>query len=186
MEAYEALITRASPLTLGEPAPDAKTERKIIAAGLRAPDHGRLHPWSFISIRGEDRLRLGDILASAVKLREPPAGAGDVDRERQKALRAPLILVVAARITDNPKVPAIEQIISAGAAAQNIMLASHALGFGAMWKTGPAAYDPIVKEALGLRRSDHIAGFIYIGTPGATPKSAPPLDPAGFLSELPR
>ncbi len=186
MEAYEALITRASPLTLGEPAPDAETELRIIAAALRAPDHGRLRPWAFISIRGEDRLRLGEILASSFRLRESLAVAEAADRERQKALRAPLILVVAARITDNPKVPAIEQIISAGAAAQNIMLASHALGFGAMWKTGPAAYHPIVKEALGLRPNDHIAGFIYIGTTVAAPKPAPPLYPAGFLSELPR
>ncbi|MGA7328980.1 MAG: nitroreductase [Rhodomicrobium sp.] len=186
MEAYEALISRASPLTLGEPAPDAETERKLIAAALRAPDHGRLRPWLFISIRGEDRLRLGEILASSFRLREPSAGADVVERERQKALRAPLILVVAARISDNPKIPAIEQIISAGAAAQNVMLASHALGFGAMWKTGAAAYDPIVKEALGLRPNDQIAGFIYIGTTVAAPKSLPPLDPAGFLSELPR
>jgi nitroreductase len=108
-----------------------------------------------------------------------------LERERKKPLRAPLVLVVAAHITPNPKIPPVEQLLAAGAAAQNILIASHALGFGAAWKTGNAAYDAQVKEALGLQASDEIAGFLYIGTPAARPKTPLPLDPADFTSAWP-
>ncbi len=185
MDAYEAIITRVSPLEIGDPAPDEATERKILAAALRAPDHGRLHPWRFITIRGEGRNRLGDVFASALQRRDPKATPEVLDRERQKPLRGPLLVVVVARIDELSRIPAVEQLLSAGAAAQNIMLASHALGFGALWKTGEAAYDPIVKEALGLEASDAIVGLLYIGTPTMMPKTPVPLDPADFVQSWP-
>ncbi len=185
MDAYEALTTRASPLELSEPAPDEAAERLLVAAAMRAPDHGRLRPWRFLSIRGEGRNRLGDVLAASLKRREPEAAEGLLDRERQKALRAPLILAVVARISAHPKVPAVEQLLAAGAAAQNIMIASHAMGFGAMWKTGDAAYDPEVKKALGLASTDEIVGFLYIGTPKAMPKLPLPPETAEFLASWP-
>ncbi|MNC85769.1 putative NAD(P)H nitroreductase YdjA [compost metagenome] len=78
-------------------------------------------------------------------------------------MRAPVIVVVAARLKPSDKIPEVEQIISAGAAAQNMMLAAHALGFGAMWRTGAAAYDDSVKLALGLAANDAIIGFLYLG-----------------------
>jgi nitroreductase len=184
MDAYEALVTRVSPKELGEPAPDDATLRKIVAAALRAPDHGRLRPWRFIAIRGEGRKRLGDVLAAALNRRDPNAGAG-LERERQKPLRAPLVLVAAAHIVPSPKIPAVEQVLAVGAAAQNVLLACHALGYGAVWKTGAAAYDANVKEALGLEAADEIAGFLYIGTAVAAPKMPAPLDPAGFLRAWP-
>ncbi len=185
MDAYEALVTRVSPIEIADPAPNEETLRKIVAAGLRAPDHGRLHPWRFISIRGEGRRRLGDIFASALQHRDSKATPEVLERERQKPLRGPLLLVVVARIVEPSKIPAVEQILSAGAAAQNIILASHALGFGAMWKTGAPAYDAGVKEALGLTASEAIVGLIYIGTPKATPKPPMPLDPADFITSWP-
>jgi nitroreductase len=184
MDAYEALVTRVSPKELGEPAPDDATLRKIIAAALRAPDHGRLRPWRFIAIRGEGRKRLGDVLAAALNRRDPNAGA-ELERERRKPMRAPLVLVAAAHITPSPKIPLVEQLLAAGAAAQNILLACHALGYGAVWKTGAAAYDASVKEALGLEAGDEIAGFLYIGTPAAAPKAPAPLNPADFLKVWP-
>ncbi len=185
MDAYEALVTRVSPTEIGDPAPDDETLRKIVAAALRAPDHGRLHPWRFISIRGDGRRRLGGIFASALQRRDPKATPEILERESQKPLRGPLLLVAVARIAEPSKIPAVEQLLSVGAAAQNIMLASHALGFGAMWKTGDAAYDASVKEALGLEASEAIAGLIYIGTPKAAPKPPVPLDPADFIRNWP-
>lgn len=185
MDAYEALVTRVSATGLGEPAPDAAVLRKIIAAALRAPDHGRLRPWRFIAVRGDGRNRLGEVLAAALQRRDPAAGPDQLERERQKPLRAPLVLAVAAQIAHNSKIPAVEQLLSAGAAAQNIMLASHALGFGAAWKTGDAAYDLGVKQALGLTASDEIVGFLYIGTPDTAPKPPALLDPADFLRNWP-
>jgi nitroreductase len=186
MDAFEALIARVSPIELGDPAPDETVERKIIAAALRAPDHGRLRPWRFLSIRGEGREQLGAVMASALQRRDPATPPDILERERLKPLRAPLIIAVAARIARHPKIPPIEQLLSAGAAAQNIMIACHALGFGAMWKTGEAAYDPGVKKALGLEPLDEIVGFLYIGTPKAVPKPSAPLDPEGFVTEWPR
>jgi nitroreductase len=136
-------------------------------------------------IRGEARTKLGEVLALALKRRDPQAGPDLLERERLKPLRAPLVLIVAARITPNPKIPAVEQLLSAGAAAQNIMIACHALGFGAMWKTGDPAYDVSVKEALGLRVTDEIVGFLYIGTPKSMPKAQPSLNIGDFAESWP-
>jgi nitroreductase len=185
MDALEAITERMSPLELGEPAPDEAALRRLIEAALRAPDHGRLRPWRFLIVRGEGRKKLGEVLALALKRRDPQASPDLLERERQKPLRAPLILIVAARITPNPKIPAVEQLLSAGAAAQNIMIACHALRFGAMWKTGEPAYDASVKRALGLRVTDEIAGFLYIGTPKSMPIPQPPLNVADFAESWP-
>jgi nitroreductase len=185
MDALEALTARMSALELGEPAPDETAERQLIEAALRAPDHGRLRPWRFLLVRGEGRKKLGEVLTSALKRRDPEASPELLERERLKPLRAPLILIVAARIKANPKIPAVEQLLSAGAAAQNIMIASHALGFGAMWKTGEPAYDASVKEALGLRLTDEIVGFLYVGTPKSMRKPPPALSIADFAERWP-
>jgi len=103
------------------------------------------------------------MLAASARRRVPGLSDGDLQRERDKALRAPLIIVVACRVVPGTKVPAIEQILAAGAAAQNILLALHSLGYVAAWKTGEAAYDTEVKKALGFAADDHLVGFIYTG-----------------------
>ena len=164
MDALELLHTRESATRLQEPAPDAAALAAILKAAVRAPDHGRLRPWRFVVIRGEGRGRFGDLLAQSCKSRKPDMAPEMLARERDKALRAPLIVIVAARVQPGARIPENEQILSAAAAAQNIMLAAHALGFGAMWKTGEPAYDPAVKEALGLQSTDAIVGFMYLGT----------------------
>lgn len=177
MDALELLHTRDSALRLEDPAPDEAALDAIFASAVRAPDHGRLRPWRFVVIRGDARGRFGDVTAAALKSRCPDTAPEALARERAKVLRAPLIVVVAARVQASAKIPAIEQMLSAGAAAQNIMLAAHALGYGAMWKTGDSAYDTQVKEALGLQATDAIVGFMYLGTraggslPGVRPTS---------------
>lgn len=164
MDAMDLLLTRDSALRLEPPGPDAEALDQIFRAALRAPDHGRLRPWRFVVISEERRQRFGDVLADSLKKREPDTSPESLARERQKALRAPVIVVVAAQIKPSDKIPELEQIVSAGAAAQNVMLAVHALGYGAMWRTGAPAYDAEVKRALGLQPNDTIIGFIYIGT----------------------
>lgn len=164
MDALELLLTRDSALKLEAPGPDAKDLDAILKSAVRAPDHGRLRPWRFVVIPEDKRQGFGEVLAASLKRREPDAPPEALARERQKPLRAPLILVVAARLKPSDKIPEIEQIVSAGAAAQNVMLAAHALGFGAMWRTGAPAYDPEVKRACGLDPNDIIIGFIYLGT----------------------
>ena len=116
-------------------------------------------------VREAERARFGELLAAHLGRTQPQVSAQALERERDKALRAPLIIVVAAHLTPAiTKVPQIEQTLSAGAAAHNIMLAAFALGFNAMWKTGGAAYDAEVKRSLGLEPGDAIVGFLYIGT----------------------
>jgi nitroreductase len=170
MNAIEAMHTRESAAKLQEPAPDAAALEAMLQAAVRAPDHGRLRPWRFIAIRGEALQRFGDVLADTLKARMPDATPDMLARERAKALRAPLIVAVAARIQQGGKIPQIEQILSCGAAAQNIMLAAHAMGYGAMWKTGDPAYDPRVKKALGLEETDAVVAFIYLGTNTGAPR----------------
>jgi nitroreductase len=169
MNAMELLSTRASHAKLGEPAPDEATLDRILEAALRAPDHALLRPWKVLVLRGEARERLGDVFAETMAAREPDASEDKLARARRKPLRAPLLLVVAATPKAHPKAPEIEQVLSAGAVAHGILLGLHAEGFGAMWRTGAPAYDPKVKEALGLRAEDHIVAFIYAGTPTAAP-----------------
>jgi nitroreductase len=170
MQAIDALLRRRSARALTAPAPDAAALELMLASAVRAPDHGRLRPWRFVVVREAGRARFGELLAAHLRRMQPQASPEAVQRERDKALRAPLIVVVAARVDPAvTKIPAIEQTLSAGAAAGNIMLAAFALGFNAMWKTGGAAYDAVVKQALGLEPADAIVGFLYIGT------EAPPL-----------
>lgn len=179
MDAIDAMTSRLSAPGLVPPEPDAETLDRILAAAANAPDHGKLKPFRFILIRGRARLAFGEVCAEAMKRREPLSDAAALDRERQKALRAPLIVVVAAKVVKH-KIPEIEQLLAAGAAAQNVFLAAHAEGFGAMWKTGAPAYDPYVKQALGLGAEDAIVGFLYLGRPerALTPR---PMRPAAEL-----
>lgn len=164
MQAIDALLKRRSAKTLTDPAPDDGALALLLECASRAPDHGRLRPWRFIVIRGAARERLGELMADRLRCRLPAASAETLQRERQKALRAPLIIVVAAVHNAEARIPPIEQTLATGAAAQNMMLAATALGFGAMWKTGDAAYDETVKAALGLKAGDAIVGFLYLGT----------------------
>jgi len=164
MQAIEALLARRSARALTGPAPDAGALELILAAAARAPDHGRLRPWRFILVRDGARERFGALLADQLRRAHPQIDEDSLQRERLKAYRAPLIVVVAAHCDTAVKIPAIEQVLSAGAAAHAMMLAAFALGFNAMWKTGDAAYDATVKQALGLEPGDAIAGFLYLGT----------------------
>jgi nitroreductase len=164
MEAIELLRSRHSASKLGAPAPSAEAVDAMLEAAARAPDHGRLQPWRLILIEGDARRSFGEILAESLARRNPLAGEPVLAREREKALRAPLIIVVTTRCDRSGKIPIAEQIISAGCAAHGLMLAAFAQGLGAFWRTGEAAYDEAVKRALGVGSEDLIVGFIYVGT----------------------
>src|SRR5215471_15058319 len=185
MDALEALTQRVSGSGLVEPAPDELELHSILSAAMRAPDHGRLRPWRFIVLRGDARKRLGALMAEAYRRRWPEATPAQVDKETNKPLRAPLVVVVAAKVNEQTHIPAIEQIISAGAAAENIMVAAFALGYGCAWKTGDAAYDPAVKAAFGLAPTDAIVGFLYLGTNATPPVPPLPLDVSAYVVEWP-
>jgi nitroreductase len=176
MELLEGIQSRTSAVKLVDPGPTQEQLNTIMSAALRAPDHGRLKPWRFVVLEGAQRARLAGAMGEFLRKKAPSCTQAQLEAERAKSMRAPTILVVAARISKG-KIPEIEQIAAVAAGVQNMLLAAHALGVGAMWKTGGAAYDPDVKAALGLTPEDHIVAFLYLGTiktPGiVVPASVP-------------
>jgi nitroreductase len=164
MDLFTAIHSRASAIKLREPAPSREHLQQIIDAGARAPDHGKLAPWRFVVLQGQARAALGDLMAQGLRSRNPAATTDELQRERDKPLRAPCIIAVAAHPIKPHKVPEIEQTVAVGAAVQNMFLAAHALGHGVMWKTGPAAYDPAIKQYLGLADEDLVVGLLYLGS----------------------
>jgi len=172
----DALLNRISipAVQLIEPAPNEEQLERILSAGLCAPDHACMRPWRFITITGDARHALGDVLASVASKYEPDLPAEKIARTKQKPLRSPLIVVIVATITnDHPKTPVVEQILSAGAAATLIQLAATAQGFGSIWLSGPNTYRQEVKDALGISADDQIIGFVYMGTPSKPAASKP-------------
>lgn len=180
MDALATMRARRSVGRLVEPAPDEAELHTILAAGVTAPDHEELRPWRFFVLRGDAKDAFGQVLLDAYLERCRADGTeptdGQRNKERTKLGRAPLVVIVAAVRDFDTTIPWIEQQLAAGAAAENILLACTALGYGSMWRTGDPAYDVAVKDALGLSPDDAIVAFLYVGTPtdGA---SKPPHDP---------
>jgi nitroreductase len=160
----DLLLTRrsGSAKAMTGPGPGKKQLAEILKAGARVPDHGKLFPWRFIVFEGKARERAGDILAAAAKA----DGERDkqVEEERARFLRAPLVIGVISSARELHKIPVWEQELSAGAVCQNILIAATALGFVANWLTEWYAFHPAVKHGLGLKAGERVAGFIYIGT----------------------
>ena len=182
MDALDALHHRVSIARLNEPAPDRTQLTQLFKAALRAADHGNMRPWRFLIIEGDSLVKLGKLFANTALKKNPEISTPELERFKSMPLRAPMIIVCIADCQENPKVPRLEQIISAGAAAQNLITAAFALGLGAVWRTGEMAYDPSVKEALGLTSSQELIGYIYIGTP-AVPLHLPrEQNPEDFFS----
>lgn len=182
----DMLLSRASvsPRMLAAPGPSDAQLDLILDAALRAPDHGNLKPARFILIRGEARHRFAELLVEALLKREPDAPQAAIDKFRSWPPAPPVIIALAAHVKSGHKIPEIEQILSAAASGMNILNAAHALGFSAMWVTGPSAYDPVVMRALGLAEGDRLLGFIGIGTPASGNRPAPrKTDRAAFVQE---
>lgn len=168
----ELIRSRVSTPKLGLPAPTRTQMDEALQCAQRAPDHGRLRPWRFHVLEGDDLRALGALFESAARAQNSALDAAAAERLRGLPLRAPMIVVVSARVVTGHKVPAWEQVVAAGCAAQNLQLALHAMGFGCMWRTGDMASDPTVKARFGLAEADQIVGYLYVGTPLETPKAA--------------
>jgi nitroreductase len=178
MRALDLLLGRRSTNLLLEPAPEGAELDLILDAGLRAPDHGRLRPWRFILIRGAHRKAWADRVAEAAKARDPANGEAIGERYRGWVARTPLIIAVGVEVKAG-NIPEIEQVLSAGAAAMNMLNAIHMLGYGAMWVTGLNAYDPAINRLLGFEAPSRLVGFLGVGTPRPLPADAPtPARPA--------
>ncbi|MCE9684819.1 NAD(P)H nitroreductase [Shewanella sp. AS16] len=163
MNAQELLLTRQSTPRLTAPAPDERQLKIILDAAARVPDHGGLTPWEFIIARDEGLERLAAIYVEAAQ-----AKGADEDllrKARGMPFRAPMVITVVAKTQVHPKVPVIEQEIAAGCATMAMQQAAFSLGLGGVWRTGDFAFDPLVKQRLGLTPADQIVGFLYLGTP---------------------
>ena len=170
-EIIDFLLTRRSVTArnLTDPGPSDDELQKIIAAGLRVPDHGRIGPWRFIVIKDEARARFGDIMAEAFKKDNPDAFDELIEVERERFQRAPVVVAVTSRIEKEHKIPEWEQALSSGAACMNMLNAAHAIGFAAQWITEWPAYSADIERALDCGTTERIAGFVYIGSPAEPP-----------------
>ena len=182
MDAIEAILTRRSVGRLTEPAPSPAHLRTMLEAAAAAPDHGLLRPWRFMVLQGAGLEALADAYARAQTVREPAAAgasSGLVAATRAKLQRAPVVVAVIASPQTSDKVPTWEQEASAAAAAQNLCLAAHALGYGAMWRTGWYGEAHEVRAHLGLAEHERLTGWLYVGTvppDAAAPADRPPAD----------
>lgn len=150
---------------LAAPGPSAAELETILTIAARVPDHKRLAPWRFIVFEGEARARFGEVLATtlATEDREAPSPVR-LETERNRFLRAPLVVAVISRVVEAPGAPEIEQVLSCGAAAFNLCLAANAMGYGTCWITEWCAFSPGIAAALGLAGNERVAGFVYVGT----------------------
>jgi nitroreductase len=170
---------------LGEPAPSSEQIELLLAAAIRAPDHGKLMPARLVLIRGAARAKLGAALAALHRRIEPSAAETTFDKDRERYNFAPLIICVIARVDEHhAKVPAQEQILSAGCVAYNLLLGAHALGYGAQWLTGWAAYDREAAALLGLAANERVIGFVHIGSTQKAASEGPRPKLTEVVSEL--
>jgi nitroreductase len=165
---------------LAEPAPDAAQLAEMLTVASRVPDHGKLAPWRFIVIRGEARKQASEALAKRFRVAFPDAEPAKAEEQRSVLARAPLVVLVVSKAGPHVKIPEIEQLLSAGAAAMNLVHAAHALGFTAQWLTGWMAYDEEASAILGVEAGERLIAVVHIGT-STVPGSERPRPP---LSEI--
>ena len=165
MELFEAIKTRYSAKTVKADAVPRDVIEKILDAGNHAPNHYKVRPWRFFVLTGNARNKLGDVMSASQHDRLPDLPQEGLDKTRALPLRAPVVIAVGVDKPVETKVIEMENIAAVSAACQNILLAAHALGLGAVWRTGGWVYDVKVKEFFGFAEDQQIAGFIYVGYP---------------------
>jgi nitroreductase len=192
-EVLRALESRRSMARVKPDRPPRELVERIIDAATWAPNHFKTVPWRFCVVSGNAREALGTVMVESLRNSRPPSDTDEVDgidmdvvfqKERNKPLRAPIVIAVAAVPSQEPKVVEEEELAAVAAGVENMLLAAEAVGLGAMWRTGKPAYDPDVKEFLGLPAHAHIVAFIYLGYPDLPPQRARPRTAAGHVQWL--
>lgn len=153
------------PKRLGAPGPDATAREAILAAAASAPDHGRLVPWRFIEVPDHLRMSLADAFERALRERDPTAGEPELARAREKAHRAPWLMLVVTRLTGlDPGIPGHERLLSTGCAVQNVLLAATARGFGSSLTSGKAVASAAIRDFFALGEGELAVCFLNVGT----------------------
>ncbi len=178
----EFILNRTSEPRLDAPAPDQATLDRAFACAARAPDHALLRPWRYLVVEGEARAALAELFVSTCNENTTEAEAA---RMAKAPFRAPMIIVGIASPTPHPKVPEVEQVMSAAVAMGFLELALQEAGFGAMWRTGALAYHPVVREGLGLAPEESITGFLYTGTVVSAKPPVPRPEVSEFVQRWP-
>ncbi|MDN5565185.1 MAG: nitroreductase family protein [Psychrobacter sp.] len=172
--------SRRSIGNLNEPAPSHEQIRAAISCAATAPDHKKLQPWRFIVTEGEARHHLGQALVTAAQAKAAIDGEALSEKTIHKTadlpLRAPVIITVVTHMQDHKKVPPFEQMLSAGSAVQNLILALKAQGFSTVWRTGLLCNEPAVKAYFGIGEDDYVTAFVYTGTSPVEKNSRKPID----------
>ncbi|MBK1874887.1 MULTISPECIES: nitroreductase family protein [Marinobacter] len=179
------LLNRASEPRLEAPAPDAATLDRAFRCAARAPDHALLRPWRYLVIEGEDLDALGEVLAVGYSDLRGKTDDKKLDIIRNKAHRSPMIIVGIASPKPHPKVPEVEQILSAGASMSYLGLSLQDAGYGVMWRTGELVYNRLVLEGLGLEEGESIIGFLYTGTVSSNKPAVPRPELSEFVARWP-
>ena len=169
MEALEAIHTRYSAGKLKPDRVPRELIEQLLAAAVQAPNHYKVRPWRFVVLTGAGREKLGEAMAQSTRTSKPDATDEDLQKDRVKPLRAPVVIAVAVDKPALTKAKEIENVCAAAAAVQNMLLAAHALGLAAIWRTGPSATDPAIKHFFGWETDQHLIGFVYIGYPAEMP-----------------
>ncbi len=177
--------SRRSIGNLNEPAPSHEQIRVAIGCAATAPDHKKLQPWRFIVTEGEARHHLGQALVAAAQAKAAIDGEALSEKTRHKTadlpLRAPVIITVVTQMQDHKKVPPFEQMLSAGSAVQNLILALKAQGFSTVWRTGLLCNEPAVKAYFDISEDDYVTAFVYTGTSPVEKNSRKPIDIESLL-----
>ncbi len=170
--ALELLKTRRSvkPIEMTGPGPSPAEIETLLTVASRVPDHGKLAPWRFIVFAGDARLSGGDAIAKVFQGTRPDATPDQIEFERRRLARAPLVIAVVSRAAPHGKIPEWEQQLSAGASCMNLVTAAHAMGYVASWLTEWFAFDRAAMTALGLAETERVAGFVYIGKAAKPPE----------------
>lgn len=165
-DALRLLLTRRStpPAGLAAPGPTPDELTTLLTIAARVPDHGKLAPWRFIVFEGEGRERAGQILVDLTRAQRPDATSAQIEAERKRMTSAPLVIAVISTAAPHPKIPEIEQLLSAAACCENLLIAADAMGYGAAWVTNWFAYDRAALARLGVAETEKVAGFVHIGT----------------------
>ena len=167
-DAAQALIhsrQNMSPKRLAAPGPTATQLEQLLIAAAAAPDHGQLHPWRFVIIPQDKRALLAEVFAQALIERDPNATPDQIAAAREKAHRAPLLLLAVARLGPaEPDIPALERMVSFGCALQNMLLSAHAMGFGAGLTSGQAMASVHMRSLFVLTEGEQPVCFVNIGT----------------------
>jgi len=165
MDVFEAIYNRHSQGKVKSDALPRELIEKLLDAAVQAPNHYKVRPWRFVVLTGDGLNKLGNVMGISQQERHPEFPSETFDKCRVLPLRAPVVIAVGVDKPSEAKVLEIENVCAAAAAIQNLLLAAHAMGLGAKWRTSEWARDPMVKNFLGFDTDQHIIGFIYIGYP---------------------